>query len=415
MSPVNWSDPVNWNEDLNEGLIAWWLNVPHWQGGTTWWDLCGRHDGTLTNMDVAAVWQHTARTGGRGQLDFDGTNDYVDAGDFDDFSFIDGSADTPFSISLWVNRDVNSDMGLVDKYQGTDREWVFAFAGGDIWAIVFDQSGVAYRGRSVNNPNNFVPSGSWHHLVWTYDGGGLTSSTKIYIDAIQRDDLDQTFGATYVAMENLNQAVRLGSSSTLTGSFLNGKLDDVRIYDRYLSHSDIDGLKQEGETFSRRALNTRRSRGVSPGITAAVTGTATATIDEADVVAGAKTIIITLTGDTWVAAGASFNAQRQAIINGLDSAQVEATGWNAEVRDKEVVGAVVRTSDTVVTITLTAAGAYDITAQETITVTVPAAALVTSTSEVIATPTFTVDFVSVGSANLLRGKVHGGLLLAGKL
>ena len=38
-----------------------------------------------------------------------------------------------------------------------------------------------------------------------------------------------------------------------------------------------------------------------PQPTAAITGTATATIDEADVVAGGKTIVTTLTSDTWVA------------------------------------------------------------------------------------------------------------------
>lgn len=133
------------------------------------------------------------------------------------------------------------------------------------------------------------------------------------------------------------------------------------------------------------------------GASAAITGTATANIDEDDVTTGGKTVIITLTGDTWVAAGATFNAQRQAIIDGMDSAQVEATGWNAEVRDKEVVGAVVRTSDTVVTITLTAAASYDITAQETITVTVPASALVTSGSPLTGSPTFTVDQVAAGT------------------
>ena len=126
-------------------------------------------------------------------------------------------------------------------------------------------------------------------------------------------------------------------------------------------------------------------------ISAAITGTATASIVESDVVSGGKTIIITLTGDTWVTAGATFDAQRQNIINGLDSEQSETNGWNAEVRDKEVVGAVVRTSDTVVTITLTAASAYDITAQEVITVTVPASALVTSASDITGSPTFTVD------------------------
>lgn len=39
-----------------------------------------------------------------------------------------------------------------------------------------------------------------------------------------------------------------------------------------------------------------------PSPTAAITGTATESIDEADIVAGGKTIIITLTNDEWIAA-----------------------------------------------------------------------------------------------------------------
>ena len=83
-----------------------------------------------------------------------------------------------------------------------------------------------------------------------------------------------------------------------------------------------------------------------------------------------------------------WTARTNGRFDGLDSDAAEAAGWNAEVRDKEVVGAVVRTSDTVVTVTLTAAASYAITADETITVTVPASALVTSAVEVTATPTF---------------------------
>lgn len=108
----------------------------------------------------------------------------------------------------------------------------------------------------------------------------------------------------------------------------------------------------------------------------AVTGTATtAPFREGNVVTGGFTIILTLTGDTWVASGATFNAQRQAIINGMVSAQSETHGWNAEVTAKIAVTDVVRTSNTVVTITLDAEAAYNITALETVTITVPASAL----------------------------------------
>lgn len=131
---------------------------------------------------------------------------------------------------------------------------------------------------------------------------------------------------------------------------------------------------------------------------ATISGTATDGISEVDVVAGGKTVIITLNGDTWVAAGATFEAQRQAIIDGLDSAQAEATGWNAEVRDNLAVTDVVRTSATVVTVTLSAQAAYDITAQETITVTVPASAL-TGNAAIVGSPTFTVNPQSVDTGS----------------
>lgn len=131
-----------------------------------------------------------------------------------------------------------------------------------------------------------------------------------------------------------------------------------------------------------------------PLATAALTGTVTASVTEANIVAGGKTLIITLTGDKWLAAGAaSFDLQRQNIINGCTSAQSESTGWNLIPKALQGVAGVVRTSDTVVTITWDAFSTYNITAQETITVTVPASALVNNVA-VVSTPTFTVDTVS---------------------
>jgi hypothetical protein len=139
---------------------------------------------------------------------------------------------------------------------------------------------------------------------------------------------------------------------------------------------------------------------------AALTGTATASITEADIVAGGKTIIITLTGDTWVAAGAAFDAQRQNIINGFDSAQSEANGWDAVVKATESVSAIVRTSNTVVTWTLSAFPSYNITASETITGTIPATALVGGVA-VVATPTISIS--AVGTGSLRRNSSLNGL------
>jgi len=84
-----------------------------------------------------------------------------------------------------------------------------------------------------------------------------------------------------------------------------------------------------------------------------------------------------------------FNALAAALTAGFTSAQSEAGGWNAKVRDALKI-TWVRTSDTVATGTLQAAADYDITAQETITGTIPGSIL-TGGSPIVATPTFTID------------------------
>lgn len=127
-----------------------------------------------------------------------------------------------------------------------------------------------------------------------------------------------------------------------------------------------------------------------PVATAALSGTVTPMLLESEVVAGGKTIILTLTDDAWLAAGGAFDAVRQDIIDGLLSDGVEAAGWNVEVVTAIPVGNVVRTSDTIVTITLPAVGAYAIDVNETIEATIDASALVDTVQPLVADPTFTV-------------------------
>ena len=160
--------------------------------------------------------------------------------------------------------------------------------------------------------------------------------------------------------------------------------------------------------WGRRSVAT-----LTQGPSAVVTGTITASVTEADIVAGAKTLIITLTGDTWIAAGAgSFDLQRDEIIAGCDSDGSEALGWDLVPKALQSLGGVIRTSDTVVTITWDAFATYNITAQETITVTVPGTALV-GTVAIVATPTFTVDIVSAGKGALVNGRLANSSLLVG--
>jgi hypothetical protein len=93
-----------------------------------------------------------------------------------------------------------------------------------------------------------------------------------------------------------------------------------------------------------------------------------------------------------------FNDYRQNIIDGLVSAGSETYGWNNEVLAALTVSGVVRTSDTVVTITLPSIANYLITENETVTVTVPSGILVGNAS-IVASPSFTItDYVPYPSS-----------------
>ena len=126
------------------------------------------------------------------------------------------------------------------------------------------------------------------------------------------------------------------------------------------------------------------------GPTAALSGSVVPSAAESEIVAGGETLVITLTNDTWDPTVGDDNTITTDLIAGIDSDLGETFGWDAVVRDGLTFNDVVRTSDTVVTITLPAFASYNIGADETITVTVPATA-VASAGAIVATPTFTAE------------------------
>jgi hypothetical protein len=119
-------------------------------------------------------------------------------------------------------------------------------------------------------------------------------------------------------------------------------------------------------------------------------------------------VLLAENGDSLRREETFFDDVRQAILDGIDSAQSEATGWDA-LRSTIPLTAVVRTSATVVTITLPALPTYDITANETLTDTVPGSALL-GTFAIVATPTMLVTTVAAApiGASFVASKLTRG-------
>lgn len=245
------------------------------------------------------------------------------------------------------------------------------------------------------------------YVVSFTDGTTIQHVANVHSGATQDDTTISAVVLARTAVSKLDVASGMSFSNGVTASTMQRGCG-TRVFTSTTNLRTEKGVLTTNVTFNSQVIEFAEG-----GASAAVTGTlATGTRTQADIVAGGLTIILTLSGDTFVAAGATFDAQRQAIIDGLDAASSPSTGWNTLVRDTLAVTTVVRTSATVVTITLPAIPTYAITADEVITCTIPAAAL-TGAVEVVASPTITIHEGAVLSA--YSGTTNGSGVLTTNL
>lgn len=175
--------------------------------------------------------------------------------------------------------------------------------------------------------------------------------------------------ATKSALDGATPSTSLkGIKAALAGTF-------ATLYDLYGRAHDVHA--PEMLHYTDKGFSTTQA-------TVAVTGTAIAGgVTEAEIITGGQTIILTLTNGTWAAAGTVFDALRQSFLDALTSSSSGTFSFRTAVAAICAVTDVVRTSSTVVTITLDAAATYGIVADDTVTVRVPANTVVNSNSATI--------------------------------
>ncbi len=253
---INWSNPINWHDGLNHGLVVWFLNVPHWQGGTTWRDLTKRFDGTLTNMDPATDWVGPGgRRGGFGALDFDGSNDYV----------VNNSApvtDEPLTLMCWMRPDVtNTIQKMVWVGDESDDinsgQWAIQIVGTVSAEIVRMQKSGGGGHRYAFT--GIAPSTTeWTHVCGTIAAAAAESDFILYINGrVPSDHGTIDSGPSDPAVDTL--AIGIAAHTTPVFPF-NGLLDDVRIYNRALSAAEVSQVYQDSQVGYPRTLRRLRRR-----------------------------------------------------------------------------------------------------------------------------------------------------------
>ena len=161
-----------------------------------------------------------------GALDFDGSADYVEVPHAASLSITDA-----ITIAAWTNMRANAsgEMAIVSKGGWAANDLPYELteeAGGVIFWQFYDN-----EGRDTCSPNS-PSAGEWHHIAATYDG----TIFKCYIDGV----LGEEWAYTGKMPQN-TASVTIGRRSR-GGTFFNGMIDDVAIFNRALSADEIPNI-----------------------------------------------------------------------------------------------------------------------------------------------------------------------------
>src|SRR3989344_3494961 len=198
-----------------DGLVAHWTFDKG--SGTIAEDSAGSNTGILTN---GPVWVEGKI--GSGALQFDGVNDSVNAGHGSSLDIT-----GPMTVSMWI------------YYSGNYN-------------------------RSVTAPNSSLKRNQWQHVVYQFDG----VQPVIYVDNIK------TTGTAFTPMSSAPSSdVNIGIGPGV--NYFAGSIDDVRIYNRALTASEISELYALGGSPPSSG-GTNQAPTVSAGSSQTITLPATA-------------------------------------------------------------------------------------------------------------------------------------------
>ena len=278
------------------GLVGWWKMDGDWKDAS----VVGNNGTPINGVTFSANAKIGTQSGS-----FDGGNDYVSVP-----SSTTLSPRSSVSVESWVmpsdiatwhqvvtkRFDEGSDpwnsYTLTSNNGGASNKWLFAISNGS-----------AGSGASVIDTNIIIPN-VWTHLVGTYDGTVL----KLYVNGILK--------ATTIKSGNIGYSslpFRIGTSNTYSGQHFKGLIDDVRIYNRTLSDTEVL------EHYSKYAVNSPTVNPVpSPTVVPTITLSGTKPANTAIVVNG--NTLVPLNGTTsWQSNYTLSQGMNTIAVTALDS------------------------------------------------------------------------------------------------
>jgi len=196
-------------------------------------DSYGTNNGTLTGG--ASVTNDATR----GMvLSLDGTDDYVDLPESNM-----AAGRSALTLSMWVKPDTwDSGDTIYDEY-ASGNYWQFTILNASLYTR--DSSTGTTGSRDNDLSMSTLSTGAWQHLAVVYDAGSDVKA--IYLDGEQ----DTSTSTSVDTLTSTRDGARIGYPCD--GTYFDGMIDDVRLYNRALSGIEIALLA--GETAYTLTVN----------------------------------------------------------------------------------------------------------------------------------------------------------------
>jgi outer membrane lipoprotein-sorting protein len=218
------TSPVDSNSHCSfpSNLAGWW-NLDDGIGTNAVDSSLNRRDLTLMG-GTSPVWTNIALEGGSYALQFDGQQNFAQG-------LITGVTFTQVTIVAWVNTSAAGTgtnpcaVSMIHDDNPGDTP------SGDL--LVWDNAIGAAGQTTMATTNIIVHDSNWHQLASVQDG----SSVRLYLDGSMAASAPDT-----VTNITANCYLRLAYRNTDGGSYFNGIVDNVRLYNRALSDAEITAI-----------------------------------------------------------------------------------------------------------------------------------------------------------------------------
>jgi len=234
--------PINRSHPLAVGLVAHYTMNEGM--GDLVHDSVGMNDGKMISMFPFSGTSGWVPGPQGAALAFDGSNDYVNAGNGARLRNFHIGANGVMTILAWIKlNNLISQQSIYSRYENSNNLREFSFSvlptTGKLRLYVTDLLGNNAYGVTTDSG---LTTDVWKYVSVTYANSlsGATNKIKIYVDGVLVSRSQTDVSGTFTAMSDGNQPSLIGSLNVpALVALFNGLISSVSIYNRALSVEEI--------------------------------------------------------------------------------------------------------------------------------------------------------------------------------